>query len=181
MYGSGFATSVTVSGVSEPLDGAARPHHFAGVATVVTKLLLQCGPDVAIFGEKDYQQLLVIKRLVADLDLPVKIIGAPIVREKDGLAMSSRNAYLSDTERERAPKLFHVLKVCARRIAEGEVIARALDESAHALESDGFVVDYLEARHAQTLAKVHVADNGPIRLLVAAKLGRTRLIDNVAV
>jgi pantoate--beta-alanine ligase len=182
MYPKGFATRIVPDGPAQAkLEDAFRPHFFGGVATVVTKLLTQCAPDVAIFGEKDYQQLLVIKRLVADLDLPVKIVGAPIAREKDGLAMSSRNAYLSDTERTRAPKLFHVLKDCARRIADGEGIARVLDESAHALESEGFLVDYLEARHAQTLAKVHAAKDGPIRLLAAAKLGRTRLIDNIAV
>jgi pantoate--beta-alanine ligase len=182
MYPKGFATRIVPEGPAHAkLEDAFRPHFFGGVATVVTKLMTQCAPDVAVFGEKDYQQLLVIKRLVADLDLPVKIIGAPIVREKDGLAMSSRNAYLSAAERERAPKLFEALKTCARRIANGEVIARALDESAHALESAGFVVDYFEARHAQTLAKIHTANDGPIRLLAAAKLGRTRLIDNVAV
>jgi pantoate--beta-alanine ligase len=181
MYPKGFATRIVPEGPAQAkLEDAFRPHFFGGVATVVTKLLTQCAPDVAVFGEKDYQQLLVIKRLVADLDLPVKIIGAPIVREKDGLAMSSRNAYLSGAERVHAPMLHATLQDCARRIDTGEVIARALDEGAQALESEGFAVDYFEARHAQTLAKVDALNSGPIRLLAAARLGRTRLIDNVA-
>ena len=182
MYPAGFSTGIAPAGPAKAgLEDAFRPHFFGGVATVVAKLFAQCTPDVAVFGEKDYQQLLVIRRLVADLDLPVKIVAAPIVREKDGLAMSSRNAYLSVADRAVAPALWRVLKDCAARIARGEVIARVIDEGSQALEHTGFAVDYLEARHAQTLAKIHAAKDGPIRLLVAAKLGKTRLIDNVAV
>src|SRR5690606_20243586 len=118
-YAPGFSSTVTVSGVSEPLDGAARPGHFAGVATVVTKLLLQAAPDVAVFGEKDYQQLQVIRRLVRDLDIPVEILGAPTARAEDGLALSSRNAYLSAEERKIAPALAAALTEAARRLRAG--------------------------------------------------------------
>ena len=182
MYPQGFATQIVPQGPAKVgLEDAFRPHFFAGVATVVAKLLIQCAPDIALFGEKDFQQLKVVTRLARDLDLPVKIIGVPIVRETDGLAMSSRNAYLSAAERATAPTLYRVLKDCAARIAAGEQIARVLDEGGRAIEQAGFALDYLEARHAETLGKVESADAGPLRLLVAAKLGRTRLIDNVAV
>jgi len=182
MYGAGFATRIVPEGPAKAgLEDAFRPHFFGGVAIVVTKLLIQCLPDVAVFGEKDYQQLLVIRRLVADLDLPVKIVGAPIVREADGLAMSSRNAYLTTEERAAAPALHRVLRECAAAIARGERIARVLDHGGAAIEEAGFRLDYLEARQAETLAKVESIKDGPLRLLVAAKLGRTRLIDNVAV
>jgi pantoate--beta-alanine ligase len=134
-----------------------------------------------VFGEKDYQQFKVISRLAVDLDLPVKIVGAPIVRERSGLAMSSRNAYLTDAQRGVAATLYRVLKDCARRIANKEHLVRVLDEGLHEIESVGFTVDYLEARHADSLAKVETLKDGPIRLLVAARLGATRLIDNVAV
>ena len=134
-----------------------------------------------MFGEKDFQQLKVVTRLAADLDLPVKIVGAPIVRENDGLAMSSRNAYLSPQERAAAPALYRVLKQCAAAIARGDRIARVLDEGGAEIEQAGFRLDYLEARHADTLGKVESAADGPLRLLVAARIGRTRLIDNVAV
>jgi pantoate--beta-alanine ligase len=182
MYPAGFATRLVPNGPAKAgLEDAFRPHFFSGVATVVAKLLIQCMPDVAVFGEKDYQQLLVIRRLAADLDLPVTIIAVPTVREKDGLALSSRNAYLSAPERAVAPMLHQVLKECAGQIARGEMIARVIDEGSHRLEDAGFAVDYLEARNARTLAKVHSAREGPLRLLAAAKLGRTRLIDNIAV
>jgi pantoate--beta-alanine ligase len=182
MYPDGFATRVAPEGPAKAgLEDAFRPHFFGGVATVVAKLLVQCAPDVAIFGEKDYQQLKVITRLAADLDLPVKIVGAPVVREKSGLAMSSRNAYLSDAQRAAAATLYRVLKDCARRIADKENIVRVLDEGAAAIESAGFTVDYLEARHADSLAKVDTIKDGPLRLLVAGRIGATRLIDNVAV
>jgi pantoate--beta-alanine ligase len=147
----------------------------------VSKLLIQCNPDIAVFGEKDYQQLKVVTRMAADLDLPVRIVGAPIVRERDGLAMSSRNAYLSEPERKVAPTLHRVLKECALRIGKGELLARVLDEGAAALDGAGFAIDYLEARHAETLAKIDTTADVPVRLLVAARLGRTRLIDNIAV
>jgi pantoate--beta-alanine ligase len=181
MYPDGFATKIAPEGPAKAgLEDAFRPHFFGGVATVVAKLLVQCTPDVAIFGEKDYQQLKVITRLAADLDLPVKIVGAPIVREKSGLAMSSRNAYLSDPQRAAAATLSRVLKDCARRIAGKENIARVLDEGTAEIESAGFTIDYLEARHAESLAKVDTIKDGPLRLLVAARIGSTRLIDNVA-
>ena len=182
MYAPGFATRVVPEGPAKVgLEDAFRPHFFGGVAIVVGKLLIQCLPNVAVFGEKDFQQLMVVTRLAADLDLPVKIVGAPIVREKDGLAMSSRNAYLSPQERTAAPTLYRVLKECAAAVARGQRIARVLDEGGAEIEAAGFQLDYLEARHATTLAKVESAADGPLRLLVAAKIGRTRLIDNVAV
>ena len=149
-------------------------------ATVVTKLLVQCTPHYAMFGEKDYQQLRVVSQMARDLDLPARIIAIPTVREKDGLALSSRNAYLSGGERAIAPMLHRVLKECASRIAAGDQLARVLNEGAHALEQAGFRLDYLEARDAATLAPVNSRADVPIRLLVAARLGRTRLIDNVA-
>jgi pantoate--beta-alanine ligase len=182
MYPQGFATRVTPEGpAAVGLEDAFRPHFFAGVATVVAKLLNQCAPDIALFGEKDFQQLAVVARMVQDLDMPVKIVGAPIVREKDGLAMSSRNVYLSADERTVAPTLYRVLKECAARIARGERIARVVDEGGSAIERAGFALDYLEARHAESLNRVETAQDGPLRLLAAARLGRTRLIDNVAV
>ena len=182
MYPDGFATRLAPEGPAKAgLEDAFRPHFFGGIATVVAKLLVQCAPDVAIFGEKDYQQLKVIARLAADLDLPVKIVGAPIVREHSGLAMSSRNAYLTDAQRGAAATLNRVLKDCARRIAAQEQIVRVLDEGAAEIEAVGFTVDYLEARNADSLAKVDTIKDGPLRLLVAARIGATRLIDNVAV
>ncbi len=182
MYPQGFATQIVPQGPAKAgLEDTFRPYFFNGVATVVAKLLIQCTPDVALFGEKDFQQLKVVTRLARDLDLPVKIIGVPIVRERDGLAMSSRNAYLSAAERTTAPTLYRVLKDCATRLAADEQIARVLDEGGRAIEQAGFALDYLELRHTESLGKVESADAGPLRLLVAAKLGRTRLIDNVAV
>jgi pantoate--beta-alanine ligase len=182
MYPQDFATRIVPEGPAKAgLEDAFRPHFFSGVATVVAKLLSQCAPDVAIFGEKDYQQLKVIARLTKDLDLPVRIIGAPIVRERDGLAMSSRNAYLAAPERAAAPTLYRVLKTCAGRIKRGEPVPRVLDEGGAEIERAGFALDYLEARHAETLAKVEAVQDGPIRLLVAARIGRTRLIDNAPV
>jgi pantoate--beta-alanine ligase len=182
MYGSGFATRIVPEGPAKVgLEDAFRPHFFAGVATVVAKLLIQCTPDLAVFGEKDYQQLMVITQLAADLDLPVRIVGAPIVREADGLAMSSRNVYLSAPQRAAAPTLHRVLCQCAAAIARGEHIARVLDQGEAEIERSGFQLDYLEARNAATLQKVGTAAEGPLRLLVAARIGGTRLIDNVAV
>ena len=182
MYPQGFATQVVPQGPAKVgLEDAFRPHFFVGVATVVTKLLIQCAPDIALFGEKDFQQLKVVTRLVQDLDLPLKIVGVPTVREQDGLAMSSRNAYLTPAERAAAPALYRVLRDCAARISDGERIARVLDEGSRAIESAGFALDYLEARHAETLQTVESIKDGPLRLLVAARLGRTRLIDNLAV
>jgi pantoate--beta-alanine ligase len=182
MYPTGFASRIVPEGAAVAgLEDKFRPHFFGGVATVVAKLLLQCQPDVAIFGEKDYQQLRVVTQLAADLDQPVRIVGAPTRRERDGLAMSSRNAYLSAAERSVAPTLHRVLAQCATAIANGGRIAPALTRGRRTIERAGFVLDYLEARHALTLAPVCSTADGPIRLLVAARIGRTRLIDNIAV
>jgi len=183
MYPPGFATTVTVAGVTEPLDGAARPGHFAGVATVVSKLLNQCGPDVAVFGEKDYQQLQVIRRMVRDLDLPVEIIGAPTARADDGLALSSRNAYLSATEREAAPALARALEAAIGRLHAGAPVAEVEVEAVAALSAAGFGrIDYVEVRSADDLARLGPGPlAGPARILAAAVLGRTRLIDNMPV
>ena len=182
MYPPGFATRVVPAGpAAAGLEDRFRPHFFEGVATVVTKLLVQCAPDYAMFGEKDYQQLKVISQMAKDLDLSARIIAIPTVREKDGLALSSRNAYLSTRERAIAPALNRVLKECAGKIARGEPLPQVLDEGARAIEQTGFLLDYLEARHAETLAPVTSAADGPIRLLVAARLGSTRLIDNLPV
>jgi len=183
MYGPGFSTRVTVSGVSEPLDGQARPHHFGGVATVVTKLLTQCGPDVAVFGEKDYQQLQVIRRLVADLDLPVKVLGGPIVRAPSGLALSSRNAYLSQTERAVAERLNLILAAAVAALRGGAAIDSAEAEGLAALKAAGFErVDYFEVRDAGDLSRLASATvSRPARILAAAVIGKTRLIDNMAV
>lgn len=181
MYPQGFATTVTVAGVSEGLCGTVRPGHFAGVATVVTKLLLQCLPDFALFGEKDWQQLAVIRRLSRDLDIPVQVVGVPTVREADGLAMSSRNAYLSPPERQVAPALHRVLT----QVAEGLKAGKGSEELCHRAAADllaaGFVsVDYVEVRCADSLAPLAKLDR-PARILAAARLGGARLIDNIGV
>lgn len=181
MYPDGFATNISVSGVSDGLDGAARPGHFDGVATVVAKLFNQVRPDVALFGEKDFQQLAVIRRLVADLDFGIEIIGVPTQREDDGLALSSRNAYLVDTDRARAVALPRALGVAARSIGRGNDPAAALATAEAALLGGGFdAVDYVALVDADTL--VPTTDlTRPLRLLAAARIGGTRLIDNIAV
>ena len=180
MYPEGFATRIEPGGVAKAgLEDQFRPHFFGGVATVVAKLFTQVAPDVALFGQKDYQQLRVVTQMAKDLDLPVKVIGIPTVRERDGLALSSRNAYLSKEERGVAPTLYRVLKDCKARIRAGEPIAAALEHGRAAIGGAGFALDYLEARHALTLAPIASPKDGPVRLLVAAKLGRTRLIDNI--
>lgn len=182
IYPADFATKIIPDGPARAgLEDKFRPHFFSGVATVVAKLLIESMPDIAIFGEKDYQQLLVIRRMARDLDLPVKILGCAIVREKDGLALSSRNVYLSPAEREAAPALYRALKRSTAAIAKGERLADVLLQGKTAIEQAGFVVDYFEARNAETLAPVRSLADGPIRMLVAAKLGNTRLIDNMAV
>ncbi len=181
MYGEGFATTVSVAGVSEGLCGANRPGHFDGVATVVSKLLLQSGADFAFFGEKDYQQLQVVRRLVADLNIPVGIVGCPTVREEDGLALSSRNVRLSASERAIAPALARELFLAASALSRGEDVAGTLATSRAAIANAGFdPVEYLELRDVATLQPVERLA-APARLLVAAWLGQTRLIDNVAV
>lgn len=181
MYPSGFASSVRVGGIGEVLEGAHRTGHFDGVATVVTKLLLQALPDEAFFGEKDYQQLLVVRRLARDLDIPARIAGVATVREPDGLALSSRNVYLSAGERRAAPLLYRVLSETAAGLTlQPEAVAEAVERGRARLEAGGFAVDYLELRDAADLSPVsHLA--GAARLLAAARLGRTRLIDNIAV
>ena len=182
MYPEGFVTRLAPEGAAlAGLEDKFRPHFFGGVATVVAKLFAQTAPDFALFGQKDYQQLRVITQMAKDLDLPLKVIGVPTVREKDGLALSSRNAYLSASERAVAPALHNVLKSAAARIKKGEPIERVLDVARIEIDLAGFALDYLEARHALTLTPVAARKDGPIRLLVAAKIGRTRLIDNIAV
>jgi pantoate--beta-alanine ligase len=179
MYPQGFATRIVPNGAATVgLEDAFRPHFFAGVATVVAKLLAQCMPDLAIFGEKDYQQLQVVRQLSRDLNLPGKIVGVPIVREKDGLALSSRNVYLSKEERVIAPTLHRVLKDCAGKIRKGRPLADVLADGREIITRAGFALDYLEARHAETLQPVASRRERPLRLLVAATLGKTRLIDN---
>jgi pantoate--beta-alanine ligase len=181
MYPDGHATNVSVSGVSDGLDGAARPGHFDGVATVVLKLFNQVQPDFAIFGEKDFQQLAVIRRLVRDMDLPLEIVGVPTQRDADGVALSSRNAYLTDDERRAARALPRALGEAAGIIQSGGDIEAALAGAREKLAKAGFdPIDYVELRDAETLAPV-AALKRPARLLAAAKLGRTRLIDNLAV
>ncbi|HEX3709480.1 MAG TPA: pantoate--beta-alanine ligase [Pseudolabrys sp.] len=182
MYPEGFVTRVDPWGAAKAgLEDKFRPHFFGGVATVVAKLFTQVAPDLAIFGEKDYQQLRVVTQMAKDFDLPLKVVGAATVREKDGLALSSRNAYLSAAERSVAPMLHKVLKTAAARIKQGEPIEHVLVVSRIEIDVAGFTLDYLEARHALTLAPVTSRRDGPIRLLVAAKIGKTRLIDNFAV
>ena len=182
MYPPGFATRIAPEGpATAGLEDKFRPHFFGGVTTVVCKLFTQVRPDFAVFGEKDYQQLQVVTRMAADLNLRLRVIGMPTLREADGLALSSRNAYLSAEERMRAPTLHRTLQQCATRIRAGEAPDRAMADGVRALADAGFVVDYLEARHAETLAPIARATDGPIRLLVAAKLGKTRLIDNIGV
>ena len=180
MYPDGFATNISVSGVSDGLDGAARPGHFDGVATVVAKLFNQVRPDVALFGEKDFQQLAVIRRMVADLDFGIEIQGVPTQRDDDGLALSSRNVYLDDEQRGAAVALPRALGVAAKALARGDEADNVLEAAREALTTAGFAVDYVELVDAETL----LVDPDPSRerrLLAAAKLGSTRLIDNLAV
>jgi pantoate--beta-alanine ligase len=182
MYPDGFATRIVPEGAATAeLEDRFRPDFFKGVATVVAKLFTQVMPDIAVFGQKDYQQLKVVTRMARDLDLPLRVIGAPTVRERDGLALSSRNVYLSADERAQAPLLHRVLRLCAEKIAKGRSVATILSEGREAIERGGFTLDYLEARHAETLAPIASIKDGPIRLLVAARLGTTRLIDNLGV
>ena len=183
MYPEGFSTTVTVTGVSDSMEGAARPTHFAGVATVVAKLLIQAGPDVAVFGEKDYQQLQVIRRMVRDLDLPVEVIGAPTVRAQDGLARSSRNAYLSESERAIAGRLNVVLAEAAVALTGGAAVQPVEAQAVRLLLDAGFDrIDYLETRDADDLRRLGPGPvDAPARILAAATIGRTRLIDNMPI
>ena len=180
MYPEGFVSRVALDGpAAAGLEDRSRPHFFGGVATVVGKLFNQCRPDFAMFGETDYQQLKVVTRMARDLDMRVKVIGVPTVRERDGLAMSSRNVYLSSDERRVAPVLYKTMKAVAARLRAGAEVEAALSEGRAAIAAAGFAVDYFEARHAETLEPVASMTDGPVRLLVAAKLGTTRLIDNL--
>ena len=181
MYPAGFDTRIVVGGAALGLETDFRPHFFSGVATIVAKLLLAGFPDRAFFGEKDYQQLLVMEQLVRDLKIPTEIVGCHTVREPDGLALSSRNAYLGPDERARAPALHATMQEVAERIAIGAEPDAAVAAGRRALEAAGFAVDYLEIRNAETLASVRDWGAEPLRMLAAARLGRTRLIDNIAV
>lgn len=182
MYPDGFATRISPEGPAKAgLEDKFRPHFFGGVVTVVAKLFAQVTPDVALFGQKDYQQLRVVTQMVKDLDLPLKVVGIPTVREKDGLALSSRNAYLSADERSAAPVLYRVLQTSALRIKANEPIGFVLNDGAGEIMRAGFALDYLEARNALTLKPASSQKDGPLRLLVAARIGKTRLIDNIAV
>jgi pantoate--beta-alanine ligase len=180
MYPKGFHTTVTLTGPAKVgLEDRFRPTHFDGVATVVAKLFTQAAPDMAIFGEKDFQQLMVVRQMARDLDLPVDVVGAETIREADGLAMSSRNRYLSAEERTTAAVLPAALKACRAAILSGQGTVTATAEATARLITAGFQVDYLDARDADTLGAV--VTGRPIRLLVAARIGKTRLIDNIAV
>jgi pantoate--beta-alanine ligase len=182
MYPDGFATRITPEGpATVGLEDRFRPHFFGGVATVVGKLFTQVRPDFAIFGEKDFQQLRVVTRMAGDLDLGVKVIGSKTVRERDGLAMSSRNVYLSPEQRGVASVLFRAMKQSAERLRAGHDIEAAMAGGTSMINDAGFALDYFEVRHAETLAPIASAKDGPMRILVAAKLGTTRLIDNIAV
>jgi pantoate--beta-alanine ligase len=182
MYPLGFATRIITEGPAiAGLEDRFRPHFFGGVATVVAKLFAQCRPDLALFGEKDFQQLKVVTRMTADLNFGVKVTGVPTVRERDGLAMSSRNVYLAPAERAAAPALYRAMKATAKRLKAGDDMEAALAGAAAMITEAGFALDYFEARHAETLAPAASVKDGPVRLLVAAKIGKTRLIDNVGV
>lgn len=183
IYPPGFASAVSVGGVSEGLESASRPHFFGGVATVVAKLLLQVGPDLAAFGEKDYQQLLVVRRLVRDLDIPVEIVAGETMREADGLAMSSRNAYLSPEQRAVAGRFNRLLREAVAGLQAGDAIAPTLERCREALLEAGFDrIEYVELRDAQDLSPLHgPALDRPARLLATVVLGKTRLLDNFAV
>src|SRR3569833_43310 len=182
MYPEGFATGIRMEGpATAGLEDRFRPHFFGGVAIVVAKLLAQVRPDAAIFGEKDYQQLKVVTQMTRDLNLGPRIVGAPIMRERDGLAMSSRNLYLSPDQRKAATALQRSMKDVVRRLRNGEDFAATLATGAKLIGAAGFKLDYLEARHAETLAPITQIDGAPARLLAAATIGTTRLIDNMKI
>jgi pantoate--beta-alanine ligase len=181
MYPAGYATTISLAGPALGLETEFRPHFFAGVATVVAKLLIAGFPDIAMFGEKDYQQLLVVRRMVADLRLPTEIVGLPTIREPDGLALSSRNAYLSAEERQTAVTLSVTMRSVSDEIRAGVPVADALAQGVDTLRAAGFKPDYLALRNAETLAEPQDLQAEPLRLLAAAWLGKTRLIDNIAV
>jgi pantoate--beta-alanine ligase len=182
MYPDGFATRILTEGpATAGLEDRFRPHFFGGVTTVVGKLFTQCRPDLAMFGEKDFQQLRVVTRMARDLDLGVKVIGSRTVREVDGLAMSSRNVYLSPEERRVAPTLYKAMKENAGRLRAGDDFHAVMAGGGEMIVGAGFALDYFELRHAETLAPIASVKDGPMRILVAAKIGKTRLIDNIGV
>jgi len=182
MYPKGFATRIVPEGpATAGLEDRFRPHFFGGVATVVGKLFTQVRPDFAIFGEKDFQQLRVVTQMARDLDLGIKVIGSRTVRESDGLAMSSRNVYLSPEQRLQATTLYRAMKESAKRLKAGEDVEAAMANGAELITGAGFALDYFEARHAETLAPIQSMKDGPVRILVAAKIGTTRLIDNIGI
>jgi pantoate--beta-alanine ligase len=182
MYPEGFASRILTEGPAVAgLEDRFRPHFFGGVTTVVGKLFTQVRPDFAVFGEKDFQQLRVVARMARDLDLGVKVIGSKTVRERDGLAMSSRNVYLSRDQRLVAPLLYRAMQESAGRLRRGDDIRTAMAAGAALITGAGFRLDYFEVRHAETLAPVASVKEGPMRILVAATIGETRLIDNIAV
>jgi len=182
MYPEGFATRIVPEGpATAGLEDRFRPHFFGGVATVVGKLFTQCRPDVAIFGEKDFQQLRVVTQMARDLDLGVKVVGSRTVRERDGLAMSSRNVYLAPEQRQAAPILHKTMKESAKRLRAGEPADAVMAAGTELIKAAGFELDYFEVRHAETLAAIASLKDGPMRMLVAARIGTTRLIDNIAV
>lgn len=181
IYPQGFSTTVSVAGPAKAgLEDKFRPHFFDGVATVVAKLFVQSGADVALFGEKDYQQLLVVRHMARDLDLPIEVAGVPTVRDDDGMALSSRNRYLSKHERHQSAAIFRTLQQAAEKIRNGTEPQTATRAASRSLMTLGFKVDYVSARNAQTLALPKSPDE-PLRILAAAWMGTTRLIDNVAV
>jgi pantoate--beta-alanine ligase len=181
MYPQGFALKVSPEGPAKAgLEDKFRPHFFDGVATVVAKLFIRCEPDIAVFGEKDYQQLLVVRQMAKDLDLPLQVIGLPTVREEDGLAKSTRNRYLSKHERHQATAMIRTLEQAAEKIRNGADLQSATRAGNRSLATLGFKVDYVTVRNANTLA-VPVKRDEPMRILAAARLGKTRLIDNIAV
>ena len=182
MYPNGFATRIVPEGPANAgLEDRFRPHFFGGVATVVGKLFMQCRPDVAVFGEKDFQQLRVVAQMARDLDLEVRVIGSKTVRERDGLAMSSRNVYLTAEQRRVAPELFRAMRQAATRLGAGGDLQAALDGGVETIRRAGFALDYFEVRDADTLAPIRSVGGGKLCILVAARLGNTRLIDNIAV
>jgi pantoate--beta-alanine ligase len=182
MYPDGFASRILTEGpATAGLEDRFRPQFFGGVTTVVGKLFAQCRPDIALFGEKDFQQLKVVTMMARDLDLGVKVIGAPTVRERDGLALSSRNVRLSPGQRQAAPALYRAMKDTAKRLRAGDEIGATMASGARQINEAGFSLDYFEIRHAETLAPIASVEHGPTRILVAATIGNTRLIDNLAV
>jgi pantoate--beta-alanine ligase len=182
MYPEGFATRILTEGPANAgLEDRFRPHFFGGVTTVVGKLFTQVRPDFAVFGEKDFQQLRVVTRMARDLDLGVKVIGSRTVRERDGLAMSSRNIYLTPDERRAAPEPYRAMKESARRLRAGDDVEAAMAGGSELAIGAGFTLDYFEVRQAETLAPIAAMNDGPMRILAAARIGKTRLIDNIAV